>query len=44
MIILTPTEPEHEGRWHKVGRVMLRTVRNLLLGPAPGQDVIIAVR
>ena len=44
MMILTPDEPEHEGRWHKVGRVMLRTVRTFVLGPPPGQDVVIYAR
>jgi hypothetical protein len=44
MMILTSTEPQHEGKWHKVGRVVLRTVRTFLLGPPPGQDVIVYVR
>jgi FecR protein len=44
IMILTRDEPEHEGKWHKTGRVILRTVRAFLLGPPPGQDVIIHLR
>ena len=43
-MILTREAPEHEGKWHKTGRVILRTVRNFLLGPPPGQDVIVQLR
>ena len=44
IMILTREAPEHEGKWHKTGRVILRTVRNFLLGPPPGQDVIVQLR
>jgi hypothetical protein len=44
MIILYPDHPDHETRWHKFGRVFVTTARRVLLGQAPGQDVLVEYR
>ena len=41
MIILYPDHPDHESRWHKVGRVVLQTARRMFLGEPLGQEVIV---
>lgn len=43
LLILTADTPDHESRWHKIGRVVLTTARRMFLGGAPGQEIVIAV-
>jgi hypothetical protein len=44
LIVQSDDPPQHEGRWHKVGRVLYQGAKRFLLGPAPGQDVMVAIK
>ncbi len=41
MLILYPDAPDHESRWHKIGRVVLTRARRMLLGDPQGQILIV---
>lgn len=35
MMVFYPDQPQHESRWHKVGRVIFTTARRMLIGDPP---------
>jgi hypothetical protein len=44
MMLVVPSQPVNEGRWHRVTHAVLHSVRRFVLGADPGADVLVFVR